>query len=114
MSWTGSIRLFAAVSAFHLAAVVLCLMLFLTASAAGLFGDVAILFYRGLAELAAIAPVLLGGLILLARRRWAARFLSGRGAVAATLVAVSPNLSFFGLGAVSVECAGSAVLVPRR
>ena len=113
MSWTGSIRLLAAVSAFHLAAVVLCLALFLAASAAGLFGDVSILFYRGLTELAAIAPVLLVGMILLVRHPWAARLLSARDAVAATLLAVSLNLTFFVLGPVTVDRSVSVFMLSR-
>jgi hypothetical protein len=103
----------AALAAFHVAAVVLCLMLFLAASAAGLFGDVGILFYRGIAELMVIAPVLLVGLILLVRRPWAARLLSARDAVAATLVAISLNLTFFVLGPVTVDRSVSVFMLSR-
>jgi hypothetical protein len=113
MSWTGAIRLMAALAAFHIAAVALCLALFLAASAAGLFGDVSILFYRGLAVLAAVAPVLLLGLILLVRRPWASRLLSARDAVGATLVAVSLNLTFFVLGPVTVDRSVSVFMLSR-
>jgi hypothetical protein len=103
MSWTGAIRLIAVVAAFHAAAAALCLVLFLAASAAGVFGGVSILFYRGLAELVAIAPALLIGLIALVRRPALSRHLTVRDAVGATLVAVSLNLTFFVLGPVTVD-----------
>src|SRR5262249_32482820 len=73
MSWSGSVRMVAGMVALHAVAVLLCLVLFLVVSAAGLFGGVSILFYRGISVLVALAPVMFVMLLLLLRLPWAAR-----------------------------------------
>src|SRR5205807_3439557 len=93
MFYAGQIRMLASMVAFHAAAVLLCLALFLLVSAAGLFGGISILFYRGIVALVALAPVMFLALLLPLRLPWAASLLSARDAAAATLVAVSLNLT---------------------
>lgn len=113
MSHAGSIRLVASLVALHAVAVLLCLVLFLLVSASGLFGGISILFYRGIAELVVLAPVMLAALLLLLRRPWAAQLLSARDAAAATLVAVSLNLAFFVVGPVTVDRSVSVFMLSR-
>jgi hypothetical protein len=108
-----SIRMLAGLVAFHAVAVLVCLALFLLASAAGLFGGVSILFYRGIAVLVALAPVICVLLLLLMRLPWAAQLLSARDAVGATLVAVSLNLAFFVVGPVTVDRSVSVFMLSR-
>jgi hypothetical protein len=99
--------------ALHAVAVVLCLALFLLVSAGGLFGGVSILFYRGIAELIALMPVMFVVLLLLLRLPWAARLFTARDAAAATLVAVSLNLAFFVVGPVTVDRSVSVFMLSR-
>jgi hypothetical protein len=113
MSWAGSIRMVAGMVAFHAVAVLLCLALFLLVSAAGLFGGVSILFYRGIADLVALAPVMFVVLLLVLRLPWAAQLLTARDAAAATLVAVSLNLTFFVVGPVTVDRSVSVFMLSR-
>jgi hypothetical protein len=113
MSWSGSIRMLAGMVALHAVAVLICLALFLLVSAAGLFGGVSILFYRGIAALVALVPALFVVLLLLLRLPWAAREFTARDAAAATLVAVSLNLTFFVVGPVTVDRSVSVFMLSR-
>jgi hypothetical protein len=109
----GSVRMLAGLVAFHAAAVLLCLALFLLVSAAGLFDDVSILFYRGIVTLVVLAPVVCAMLALLLRLPWAGQLMTARDAVAATLVAVSLNLTFFVVGPVTVDRSVSVFMLSR-
>ncbi len=113
MSCAGHVRMLAGMIALHAAAVVLCLVLFLLVSAAGLFGGISILFYRGIACLVALAPVTFVALLLLRRLPWAAQLVTARDAAAATLVAVSLNLTFFVVGPVTVDRSVSVFMLSR-
>ena len=113
MFYAGQIRMLASMVAFHAAAVLLCLALFLLVSAAGLFGGISILFYRGIVALVALAPVMFLALLLPLRLPWAASLLSARDAAAATLVAVSLNLTFFVVGPVTVDRSVSVFMLSR-
>lgn len=106
-------RMVAVLVAFHAAAILLCLVLFLSASAAGLFGGISILFYRGIAVLIAIAPVMVVVLVGLLRLPWTLGLLTARDAAAATLVAVSLNLTFFVVGPVTVDRSVSVFMLSR-
>jgi hypothetical protein len=110
---SGSIRLLAAVAAFYVMAIVVGFALFVSVMEFGLFDGISILFYRGLAELGAIAPVLVIVLALILRLPWPARVLAGRDVVAATLVALSLNLTFFVLGPVTVDRSVSVFMLSR-
>jgi hypothetical protein len=113
MSYTTQIRMLASMVALHAGAVVLCLTLFLLVSAAGMFGGVSILFYRGIADLVALAPVTFVVLLLVLRLPRVAQFLTARDAAAATLVAVSLNLTFFVVGPVTVDRSVSVFMLSR-
>jgi hypothetical protein len=113
MSYAGQIRMLASMVAFHAGAVLLCLALFLLVSAVGLFGGVSILFYRGIVALVALAPVMFIVLLLVLRLPWAARIFTARDAAAATLVAVSLNLTFFVVGPVTVDRSVSVFMLSR-
>jgi hypothetical protein len=113
MSYAAHIRMLASMVAFHAGAVLLCLVLFLLVSAAGLFGGVSILFYRGIADLVALAPVMFIVLLLVLRLPRAAQLLTARDAAAATLVAVSLNLTFFVVGPVTVDRSVSVFMLSR-
>jgi hypothetical protein len=99
--------------AFHAVAVLLCLALFLLVSGAGLFGGISIMFYRGIADLVALAPVMFVVLLLLLRLPWLARLFTARDAAAATLVALSLNLAFFVVVPVTVDRSISVFMLSR-
>ena len=110
---SGLIRVAAVLTAFHALAVGLALALLVAAMKLGLFGDVTIMFYRGLVDLAAITPVLMLVLAGLVRLRWVTGVLAARDAVAATLVAISLNLAAFVLGPVTVDRSVSVYMLSR-
>jgi len=110
---SGLIRVAAVLTAFHALAVGLALALLVAAMKLGLFGDVTIMFYRGLVDLAAITPILMLVLAGLVRLRWVTGVLAARDAVAATLVAISLNLAAFVLGPVTVDRSVSVYMLSR-
>jgi hypothetical protein len=108
-----TLRLVAVLAAYYALAAVLGLALFLAATALGLFGGISILFYRGLAELAVLLPVLAVLLTLLLRLPWPAGVLSVRDAVAAAVVAIALNVTAFVLGPVTVDRSVSVFMLSR-
>jgi hypothetical protein len=110
---SGSIRSAAALAAFYGIAAVLGFGLFVAATTFGLFANMSILFYRGLAVLAAITPVLILLLVLALRLPWAVGLLGARDAVAAAIVAISLNLAAFVLGPVTVDRSISVFMLSR-
>jgi hypothetical protein len=101
------------VAAFYALAGALSLGLFLVAIDLGLFGGISIMFYRGLAILAALLPTLVGVLALALRLPWPAGVLAGRDAVAAALVAISLNVTAFVLGPVTVDRSVSVFMLSQ-
>ncbi len=99
----GLIARTATLVAFYGLACVLAFGLFVAAIRVDLFGGVDILFYRGLADLAAVGLVLPLVLALPIRILRAARVLAARDAVAATLAAIGVNLAAFTLGPVTLD-----------
>jgi len=108
-----AVRMVAVLAAYYALAAILGLALFLAATAFGLFGGVSILFYRGLAELAALLPVLVVILALLLRLPWPTGLLAGRDAVAAAVVAIALNVTVFVLGPVTVDRSVSVFMLSR-
>jgi hypothetical protein len=98
-----SIQLMAVLAVFYGLAIIIGFALFIAATQLGLFGGVSILFYRGVAVLGAIAPALVLVLALILRLPWPSGTLAGRDAIAAAVVALSLNLTFFVLGPVTVD-----------
>ena len=113
MTRVGPVRMLVVLAAFYGLAVVLGFVLLVAATRLGLFGGIAILFYRGLADLIAITPVLMLVLALLLRLPWPAGLLAGRDAVAAALVAVALNLAAFVVGPVTVDRSVSVFMLSR-
>jgi hypothetical protein len=87
--------------------------LLVAATRLGVFGGISILFYRGLANLAAITPVLMLVMALLLRLPWPAGLLAGRDAVAAAVVAIALNLAAFVVGPVTVDRSVSVFMLLR-
>lgn len=108
-----SIRIIAVLAAFYLAAVPLGAALFVAATKIGLFAGISIMFYRGLANLAVLAPVLVLLLAFSLRLPWPPGVLARRDAVAATAVAISLNLAAFVLGPVTVDRSVSVFMLSR-
>ena len=113
MQRLGPIRMLAIVIAFYALAVVLGFALFIAATDVGLFGGISILFYRGLANLAVVTPVLMLLLAALLRLRWPAGALAARDAVAAAIVAIALNLAAFVVGPVTVDRSVSVYMLSR-
>jgi hypothetical protein len=107
------LRIVAALIAFYALAVLLGFGLLVAATDVGVFGGMSIMFYRGLAILAALAPVLVLALALALRLPWPAGALSARDALAATVVAISLNLTVFVLGPVTVDRSVSVFMLSR-
>lgn len=113
MTRAGAVRTLIVLAAFYALAVVLGFALLVAATKLGLFGGIAILFYRGLADLAAIIPVLMLVLALLLRLPWPAGLLAGRDVVAAAVVAIALNLAAFVVGPVTVDRSVSVFMLSR-
>ena len=107
------LRTVTVLAAYYAMAAILGLLLFLGATAFGLFGGISILFYRGLAELAVLLPVLAVVLAGLLRLPWPAGLLAGRDAVAAAVVATALNVTVFVLGPVTVDRSVSVFMLSR-
>jgi len=107
------LRTVAVLAAYYALAAVLGLALFLGVTALGLFDGISILFYRGLVELAVLLPVLALVLTLLLRLPWSAGLLARRDAVAAAVVGICLNLTFFVLVPVTVDRSVSVFMLSR-
>lgn len=110
---SGWIRSIAALAAFYGIAIVLGFGLFVAAMTLGLFANMSILFYRGLAVLAAITPLLVLLLWLALRLPWSPGLLGARDAVAAAIVAISVNVAAFVLGPITVDRSISVFMLSR-
>jgi hypothetical protein len=96
-------RVLTILTIYYSLAIVLALILFVGTTWAGAFNSISILFYRGVINLAAIAPPLLFVLTMSLRLPWPSGILAGRDAVVATAFAIALNLTGFVLGPVTVD-----------